>query len=324
MKFRKSSVALAGAAAALLTLTGCVGTGQGATDSGGVSNEPLNIAVITHSPAGDPFWDLVRSGALQAGEDLNLTIGYQGDDDPVQQSQFVDAAIADGVDGIVLSLANPDGLSAAMRRAAEAGIPIVAINSGSDVAIDQGAIAFVGQDPVIAAEASGERLLEASVSKVSCVIQEAGNVYLETTCAGLAEVDGLEVTNLQVDGTNVADVQATITSQLLTDPSFDAVYTIGTEVAKAAVAAAAESSSDAVVTSYNLDTDMLDMIRNGQVLFTVDQQGWLQGYEAAQILQASIRYGNVLGGGLPVSTGPSFVTQENLADVEQFVRQGTR
>lgn len=320
----KTTLAAAALTLSAAALVGCSGTGQEPSPASSEDRETLDIAVITHSPAGDQFWDLVKSGATQAGEDLDLDIAYQGDSDPVKQSQFVDAAIADQVDGIVLSLANPDGLKAAMQRAGEAGIPIVAINAGSDVAIAQGALAFVGQDPVVAAEAAGERLLEAGASNISCVIQEAGNVYLETTCTELAKTPGLTVKNLQVDGTNLPDVQATITSQLLSDASIDAVYTINTDIGKAAADAVAESGSEALVTAYNLNEDMLRLIADGKVLFTVDQQGYLQGYQAAQVLDTSIRYGNVLGGGHPVATGPSFVTSGNVAEVESFVKQGTR
>jgi simple sugar transport system substrate-binding protein len=221
-------------------------------------------------------------------------------------------------------MANPDGLKASMAKAKEAGIPMVAINAGGDSAVAQGALTFVGQDPVVAAKAAGERLVKAGVTKISCVIQVAGNVYLETTCSELAKTPGLKVTNLQVDGTNIADVQATIKSQLLADPSIDGVFTINTDIGKAATEAVAETGSKAKVTAYNLNQDMVGLIKSGKVLFTVDQQGFLQGYQAAQILDENIRYGNVLGGGKPVFTGPSFVTSDNVDEVAGFVSKGTR
>jgi simple sugar transport system substrate-binding protein len=309
MKFTKF-LATTAAATTLLALTACTGTGQQEQQPNNASGEKLDVAVITHAPPGDEFWDLVKSGAERAGSDLNVAVSYQGDSDPVKQSQLIDSAIAQQVDGIVLSMANPDGVRAAMASAKAANIPM--------------ALTFVGQDPVVAAKAAGERLVQAGVTKISCVIQVAGNVYLETTCSELAKIPGLSVTNLQVDGTNIADVQATIKSQLLADPSINGVFTINTDIGKAATEAVAETGSNAKVTAYNLNDDMVELIKSGKVLFTVDQQGFLQGYQAAQILHENVKYGNVLGGGQPVFTGPSFVTSENVDDVASFVSQGTR
>jgi simple sugar transport system substrate-binding protein len=319
---RRTITAIA-ALGSLVFLAACSGTGQETKNVSATSGE-LDIAVITHSPPGDEFWDLVKSGAEKAGDDFDVNVEYNGDSDPVKQSQFIDSAIADKVDGIVVSMANPDGVQGALEKATAAGIPFVAINAGGDKAIGMGALTFVGQDPVVAAKAAGQRLIDAGVSNVSCVIQEAGNVYLETTCAELAKVPGLDVKNLQVDGANLADVKTTIKSQLLQDKSIDLVFTINTDIGKAATEAVEESGSSAQVTAYNLNADMLDLIRSGKVLFTVDQQGWLQGYQATQFLTENLRYGLTIGGGLPVYTGPSFVTKDNVDSVADYVKQGTR
>jgi len=319
----RRTIPVIAALGALALLAACSGTGQEDKDVSAKGGE-LDIAVITHSPPGDEFWDLVKSGAEKAGEDLDVNIEYNGDSDPVKQSQFIDSAVAAGVDGIVVSMANPDGVQGALESATEAGIPFVAINAGGDKAIGMGALTFVGQDPVVAAQAAGERLIDAGVSNISCVIQEAGNVYLETTCTELGKVSGLEVKNLQVDGANLADVKTTIKSQLLQDDSIDLVFTINTDIGKAAAEAVEESGSSAQVTAYNLNADMLELIRSEDVLFTVDQQGWLQGYQATQFVTESLRYGVTVGGGLPVYTGPSFVTLENVDTVAEYVEQGTR
>lgn len=317
-------IAVVAAMGSLSLLAACSGTGQEEDGAVQASKGDLDIAVITHSPPGDEFWDLVKSGAEQAGQDFNVKVDYNGDSDPVKQSQFIDSAVAEGVDGIVVSMANPDGVQDALAKATEAGIPFVAINAGGDKAMGMGALTFVGQDPVVAADAAGERLVEAGIQNVSCVIQEAGNVYLETTCSELGKVPGLSVKNLQVDGANIADVKSTIQSQLLSDDSIDAVFTINTDIGKAATEAVEASGSEAQVTAYNLNADMVDLIRDGEVLFTVDQQGWLQGYQATQFVTENVRYGVTVGGGQPVFSGPSFVTKDNVDSVADYVEQGTR
>ena len=57
---------------------------------------------------------------------------------------LIDQAVAAKPDGLVVSLPEP-GLAPAIRRAVEAGIPTVTINSGSDVYAKLGVLAHVGQ-----------------------------------------------------------------------------------------------------------------------------------------------------------------------------------
>ncbi|MET0767418.1 MAG: substrate-binding domain-containing protein, partial [Aeromicrobium sp.] len=116
-------------AAGLLTVTACSGTGKsdGASSSEGLD---LKYAVVTHAPSGDAFWDRVKSGAERAGKDYGVTVSYAGDPDPSEQSKLIDSAVADGVDGIVVSMANPDGLKASVTKAVDAGVPVVTINAG--------------------------------------------------------------------------------------------------------------------------------------------------------------------------------------------------
>lgn len=321
---KRAGIVLAAGAVLALTLAGCSGTGQ---DKGGSSAKPgaeLKVAVVTHSPAGDPFWDKVKSGASQAGTDLNVNVSYQGDNDPVKQSQLIDSAVADHVDGLVVSMANPDGVKDSVEKAVAAGIPVVTINAGGDRFKEFGAITHIGQDATSAAQQSGERLKAAGKSNVLCVIQEAGNSYLETTCKVLSETAGLKVTTVQVDGTNLADVQSTIKSSLLADKSTDTVYTINSDIGQAATQAVADAGSNAVVATYNPNADTIKAIKDGKILFAVDQQGFSQGYVGVSTVTLAARYGNLLGGGQIVSTGPTFIDKNNADAVSKWIDKGTR
>ncbi len=330
--------AVATVAATALFVAGCSGTGQnsssttGATSAaaGSANNAPasngqeLKYAVVTHAAAGDPFWDLIKSGAEKAAADTGVSVSYQGDADPVAQSRFIDSAVADGVNGLIVSMANPEGVKDAIQRAEAAGVQVVAMNVGADVAVDYGAITFVGIEPVPAAEGVAQQLIKEGKTHVTCVVMEAGNIFLETTCKTLTDTPGLQVTTLQVDGTNLADTQATIKSQLLADPQTNAVVTLGSAIAQAAANARTEAGSNAIISSYNLSGDTIDMLKSGTLDFTMDQQGFLQGYLPVEILNMKLRYGNTVGGGQPIYTGPQIVTKDDIAEVEKYVQQGTR
>lgn len=317
------------AVSAVLLLSACSGTGQETTDgdgggTGDTESKGFTYAVVTHSAPGDSFWDRVKSGAEQAGSDYGVDVTYNSDPDPVKQSQLIDNAIAQGVDGIVVSMANPDGVKDSVERAVEAGISVVTINSGLEKFKEFGAITHIGQSESIAGAAVGERLGAEGATKALCVIQEAGNIGLEERCAAAAEAFSGSMENLQVDGTNDAEVKATIKSKLQADPSIDAVLTLGGQYAIDAVGAVDESGSSAQVATFDLSEDVVSAIEAGSILFAVDQQPYVQGFLGVTALYLKSLNGNDIGGGQPVYSGPAFVTKDNAAEVAEFAKNGTR
>ena len=312
------AVALAGA-----LLAACSGTGK--SDEGASEDtKDLTYAVITHSGPGDAFWDRVKSGAERAGKDYGVKVDYNNDPDPAKQSQLIDNAVAQKVDGIVVSMANPDGLESSIKKAVSAGIPVVTINSGVDKFKEFGAITHIGQSETIAGEAVGERLKDEGKKKAICVIQEAGNVGLEERCKAAAKSFGGDMSNIQVDGTNDAEVKATIKSKLQSDKSIDTVLTLGGQYAIDAVGAVDESGSKASVATFDLSEDVVKNIESGKILFAVDQQPYVQGFLGVTTLYLKSINGNDVGGGQPINSGPAFVTKDNAADVAKFASQGTR
>ncbi|MCO7218814.1 substrate-binding domain-containing protein [Klenkia sp. PcliD-1-E] len=324
MRITRSAGVLA--VAGVLALSGCSGTGQEDDSAeGSAASADLDFAVITHGAPGDSFWDVVRSGADQAASDLGVTVDYNSDPDPTRQAELVDNAVAQGVDGIVVSMANPDGLRDSVEAAVAAGIPVITINSGQQQSAEFGAITHVGQDETTAGQAVGERLdQEGQTGKVLCVIHEAGNVGLEDRCSAVAATYGGTVENLQVDGTDTAQVQDTILSKLQSDPSVSVVLALQGQVAVAAVAAKDDAGSQAEVDTFDISKDVTDAISAGDITFAVDQQPYLQGYLPVSFLQLYATNGNIVGGGQPVNSGPAFVTSDNVADVARYAANGTR
>jgi len=286
--------------------------------------ENLNFAVVTHASAGDEFWDRVQSGVMQAGADYGVNVQWASDADPGNQSLLVNQAVAAGVDGIVVSLANPDGLATAVQLAVAAGIPVVSINSGLDDWERLGAITHIGQSETIAGTAAGEELRELGATNAICVIHEPGNIGLQQRCAAAAEALGGQMENLQVDGGNPAAVASTISARLQTDPSIDAVLALQGAVGVQAAAAAASAGGHAIVGTFDLSTNVLQDILNGSLAFAIDQQPYVQGFLAITALYLRAINGNVIGGGEPIYSGPAIVDRSNAAQILQYAEQGTR
>jgi simple sugar transport system substrate-binding protein len=319
-----------GAAALALVLTAC-GTGgkapeeaAGDGDAAGGASRDLNYAVIIHGVPDGSFWNVVKKGAEDGGVQYGVNVEVTGDPEGSRQAQLIDSAVANDPDGIVVSMANPDALQGSIEAAREAGIPVITINSGEDRSAEFGALAHFGQSEGVAGEGVGERLKEEGAKKVVCLIHEAGNVGLEQRCQGVADGFGGEVQNLQVDLNNPQGIQATVKSTLMGDDEIDTVVGLNPSVTTAALAGVQETGEEIKVASFDIDADVLAGIQDGSILFTVDQQQYLQGYLPIAMLVLYHDNGNTLGGGHPVLTGPAFVDAENVDQVAEFVQAGTR
>jgi simple sugar transport system substrate-binding protein len=322
---------LALAVAAPLLLASCTtdggsgdGGGSAAGGEGGGGGGDLTFSVVTHGSAGDAFWDVVQNGADAAGEDLGVSVDYQSDGDPQRQSQLIDAAVNQDVDGLVVSMANPDALQDSVAAAVAAGIPVVTINSWGERSAEFGAIGHVGQDEAIAGRGAGQRLADDGARNVLCVIHEAGNIGLEQRCAGAAEGLGLQLTPLQVDINDLQSAQSTITSQLQTDPTIDGVLTLNSAVAAVAVAAASDAGVEPRIATFDLNQDVISGIQAGDISFAVDQQQFEQGYLPVVMLKLYAENLNTVGGGQPVLTGPGIVDSANVDEIADLASAGTR
>src|SRR6266536_763429 len=297
------------------------------TASGQGSSAPssnLTIAVVTHGAAGDAFWDVVKKGAEQAGKDLGVKVTYQSDGDAGSQARLIDTAVSQKVSGLVVSMANPDALKASVQAAVSAKIPVITINSGGDKSAELGAITHVGQDERIAGQGAGQRFKADGAKHLLCVIHEAENIGLQERCGGAKDTFGGAVTNLQVDIKNVTEASATIKSKLQADKTIDAVLTLNPQVGIAARDAAKDAGSSAKLGTFDLNGDVVDAIKAGEIEFAIDQQQYLQGYLPIVFLKLYIQNLNTVGGGGPVLTGPGFVTKDNAAQVADLASKGTR
>jgi simple sugar transport system substrate-binding protein len=327
-------VGIAVAGALCVSVAGCSSTGgkraedarkaAAAQGKAAVNTPRWTFAMITHSGDGDTFWDIVQNGAKQAAVKDNINFLYSHDAEAQQQAQLVDAAVDKKVDGIIVTLAKPEAMKAAVERAVKAGIPVITVNSGSEVSKEFGALTHIGQDETVAGRAVGEELNARGKKKALCILHEQGNVGHEQRCDGLKETFEGKVENLYVEGTNMPDVQSTIGAKLETDKKVDAVVTLGAPFADTAAKARDEAGSEAEIDTFDLNAKVAAGLEDGTLGFAVDQQPYLQGYQAVDLLWLYRYNADVLGGGQPVLTGPQIVTEEQAAELAEYAERGTR
>jgi len=334
---RRSAAILAAVTGVMLVLTACSSTGgmraersssraasKAAAGAGQVASTPrYTIAMITHETPGDTFWDKIRAGAQAAAKKDNIDLKYSNDPDATRQAALIQNAVDSKVAGIATTLATPDALKSAVASALAAKIPVVAFNSGISQYASLGAMEYFGSDETLAGNTVGKRITAEGGKDPLCVIQAAGSVALEARCAGVkAQAPGTQ--NLQVNGADDNSVKTTLQAKLAQDPKIDYIVTLGAPVALDAIAAVAAAHSKAKVITFDLNAEAAKDIQNGSLEFSVDQQPYLQGYEAVDSLWLYLTNGNVLGGGKPVLTGPAIVDKTNIAKILPYAENNTR
>jgi simple sugar transport system substrate-binding protein len=314
----------------LVALTACSSTGGKPRESdngmgAGQADTPrFTVAMVTHGPPGDSFWDLIRKGAEAAAQKDNIDLKYSAELQGPDQANLLQNAVDSKVAAIAVTLARPEAVKPALQSANSAGIPVVAFNAGIDDWKAAGAKAYYGQDEKISGEAAGKKLAADGARKVVCIIQDQGNVALESRCAGVKAGFGGAVENLNVNGTDMPSVQSTITAKLQQDPSIDYIVTLGAPIALTAVQATETAGSTARIGTFDTNAELVDAIKAGKVEWAVDQQPFLQGYLAIDSLWLYLNNGNVIGGGQPTLTGPAFIDKSNIDAIASYAKNGTR
>jgi simple sugar transport system substrate-binding protein len=292
----------------------------------GTAMADTTIIVVSHGQASDPFWSVVKNGVDEAAKDYGIQVDYRAPEtfDMVAMGQLIDAAVNQEPYGLVVSIPDADALGPSIRRAVDAGISVISMNSGSDVAASLGALLHVGQSEYDAGTIAGAALAEMGGSKGMCVNQEVGNVALDLRCAGFAEGFGGEVTVLPVT-MDPGEIRAKVTASLESDPAIDTILTLGAGTAGEAALAALEAmgmAGDVKLASFDLSANFLQAIADGKATFAIDQQQFLQGYLPVAFLALQDRYGLMPGGDVP--SGPNLITAEKAEQVIDLSARGIR
>ena len=142
---KQLTTALAGAA-----IAGVLAFGARAAD----------VTVMTSVPSlGFPFFVHMMQELKDEAQKLGVkTVESDGQNSAPKQTADVEAAVVQGVDGIVISPLDVNAMAPAIKTAIDNGVPVVTIDRR--VAGVEGILAHVGADNVKGGEAQGNWLLE--------------------------------------------------------------------------------------------------------------------------------------------------------------------
>jgi simple sugar transport system substrate-binding protein len=325
-------------AAAVVLVVGLVAAAAGCSKTGGKKSEQsttgvsagkantphLTIAMVTHGAPGDTFWDIIRKGAQAASDKDNVTFKYSSDPSSGNQANLIQSAIDSKVDGIAITLPDPPAIEPVVKKAIAAGIPVVAFNAGIGAYQASGALSYFGSDESLAGQTGGKRAADEGFKHVLCVVQFQGQVQLEARCDGVKSTFTGAYDKIYVNGSDLPSVRTTIAAKLKQDPGIDFIVTLGAPIALNGIDAIKDAGSKAKLGTFDFNPQIPPKIQSGDLQWAIDQQPYLQGYEAIDSLWLYKANGNILGGGKPTLTGPFLVDKQNIDFVGKFAAGGTR
>jgi simple sugar transport system substrate-binding protein len=323
MTAQTRGVLMASLAALIATLAfGACGGDSDGQERSDATNDDLNFYFVYHEPASSPFPQIVRKGMEEAADDLGVKVTFRGPEQTTfqatEQQRLIESAEAAGADGIITSNPAPDGLNPAIKKAADAGIPVILVNVGEEAVADTGALGFVGQREADAGDASSRALCERGAKHLLWVTVPEGiapsfdarneGVHRGFACGEVTDLV-LQVEDFTGAPSRVANAMK---AAIKKDPSIDSVNTAGNLAIPpllATRAAVGDRASEITWMSFDVTDVGLQAVADRKMDLLVDQQPFLQGYLPVLYLTMFKRYG--------LTPQPATSTGPNLIDSQQ-------
>lgn len=226
------------------------------------------------------FFTQMNAGAEeQAAERGAELVIYNANNDPTAQNNAIETYIAQDVDGLIVVAIDVNGVMPAVEAAADAGIPVVAVDA---ILPDGPQIAQVGVDNEDAGRMIGQHFLDymqaemggsAKLGIVGALNSYIQNVRQEGFESVVTNAEGVEMAGV-VDGRNIQDNAMSAAENLLTaNPDMSAMYATG-EPALIGAVAAVESQGrqgDVRIVGWDLSSAAIRGIDEGYVVGVVQQ-----------------------------------------------------
>ncbi len=252
------------------------------------------------------------------GKEVDLTI-LSADQDAATQISQIEQCVSEGYDAILFEPVDPDGLGAAAKDAADAGVVVINVISACTDWEDYGISALCCGDNVTAGETE--------MQNVADLLDGKGNIAILTgpsgDSGGLQRMEGYE--NVLADYPDMvqvvepADCEWDTASAQSTVESWLSAYDLDAIVCEndgMAVGAgnAAGANSGIVITGVDGTPDGFEAINDGRITGTVSQNG---GMMASNAIEAAVTL--IDGGTLDTNTiitDNTWIDADNVADYE--------
>lgn len=279
----------------------------------------LKYAVVLHA-LNSSFYAKIQAGAEAAGKALGVKVDVMAPttaNNLAEQVSMIETCIASGYDGIATVIWDPDGFNDVLKKAADAGIPVISLNQNSGK--DDGTV-FVGQDLEESGYMLGKYMFgtvmggegkyiiaSCSPADVALIAREDGIKRAAKEFPGIEFVQEIDIT------TDLTTAVGVIENAYLANPDVKAF--LGVDVFSEAIGTYIQTNGlngKVFGAGYDLTEGTLQHVKDNAMQLTIGQNPFLQGYYPVIQLFTDSQYGYAP---LNMSTGAFLVTKDNVADV---------
>ncbi len=235
----------------------------------------MKLAIFTKNRS-NPAYEAARLGADRAARLLGAqTTHYvpEAFDDPVEQSALVDEALGARPDGIVFTPTHPTRVNDALRRIADAKVPLAGFVNPIPVGP---CVAYVGSDDDALGRAIAKRLFSALEGR-GRVLVVAGPAHSVTSIeriaafgAVAAAFPGIEIAGIVHGDYRRDTARARVREWLAAKGDVEGVAAANDVMALGALDALGETGRSAAVVGVNAIPEAIAAIRAGRLLATAD------------------------------------------------------
>ena len=267
------------------------------------------------------FWQAVKAGADQAAEEFDVRITFEGPDNETMVDRQIDmlaAALANNPAAIGFAALDSQAAIPLLRQASEAGIPIIAFDSGVDSDIP---MATATTDNVAAAALAADKMAEflGGEGKVAVVAHD------QTSRTGIDRRDGflnqmasqypnIEVVSVQYGAGDQLQSTEVAKAMLTANPDLGGMFGTNEGSAIGIVNGVREMGTEGItIIGYDSGKAQTDAIREGLMAGAITQNPVGIGYETVKAAVAAMN-----GETLPaiIDTGFYYYDKSNIDDAE--------
>jgi simple sugar transport system substrate-binding protein len=292
--------------------------------SGGAPIAGKKVLFLSHSTPDDTFFVPAVKGAKAAAELTGLKVEVQyGNNDDATTRRIANTAMASGVDALDLSIQDA-ALNSVICNAVHKGTPVVGFNSNGTTGEGKKCLpAYIGQDFVASGELIAQKLLANSGLKSGdhafCPVEFPEQPYAAARYKGAT--NALKAHGISCDelgtGVDPAKAKSAEVNYLLGHPDTKAILGLGLFALQGADQATKQLNKNIPVAGFDLSKPIMDAIKNGRIIATIDQQPYAQGFVSVIELALQMKYG-LKPASVNTSNG-AVIDKTNVASVAALV-----
>lgn len=276
------------------------------------AEDPVTVAFISNGPY--QFWTYAAAGIAQLEQDINIKVEFFKPPQAMleEQKRFIETMLAKGIDGVAISVIDPDNLTPFLDEVA-AQVPLVCFDSDAPASKR---LAYIGMSNYAAGRMAGETIKELlpdggtfiiivgrldaqnAIERRQGIIDELRGLPYQSSYPGEMtpadpniECGKWTLVDTRTDGGDESRAKSNAEDVLIKYPDLDLLLGMWSYSTPAIISAVrdADKLGKIHIVAFDQETEVLQAIRDGYVYATMAQDPYTYGYKSCEILYKLVK-----------------------------------